>query len=95
MMAAAANSTSGNSSANNSLPLPFDLEEEMKGFAIWYVIIAACMFVAAFAQASFWSMTAIRQTHKIRKKFFHSILKQDIGWFDVNESGGLLSRLSE
>ena len=72
-----------------------DLEEEMKGFALWYVIIAAVMFVCAFVQAGFWSMTALRQTHKIRKKFFHSILKQDIGWFDCNESGGLLSRLTE
>ena len=90
--------TSSNNSSNTTnvtLPTPINLEVEMKKFAVWFILLAACMFVLAFIQASFWSMTALRQTQKIRKKFFHSILKQDIGWFDVNESGGLLSRLAE
>ena len=72
-----------------------NLESEMKKFAIYYVILAVAMFVCAFAQAGFWSMSALRQIHRIRKKFYHSILKQDIGWFDLNESGGLQSRLTE
>jgi len=73
----------------------FDISEDMKRFAIIYVIIGACMFVCSFLQAGFWSMTSIRQIHQIRMKFFEAILRQDIGWFDIEESGSLTTRLSE
>ena len=76
-------------------PNGFDIFKEMKVFALYYVFIAAGMLVCAFFQGAFWSLTAVRQIHKIRKKFFLSVLKQDIGWFDINESGSLSSRLSE
>jgi hypothetical protein len=31
----------------------------------------------------------------IRKKLFQSILKQDIGWFDIYKTGELNNRLTE
>lgn len=76
-------------------PGAFDISADMKDFAIIYVIIAACMFVCSFLQAGFWSMTSIRQIHKIRISFFSSILRQDIGWYDVEEGGSLTTRLTE
>lgn len=72
-----------------------DLEGQMRTFAIYYVIIAAGMMICGTLQAGCWSITAARQIHKIRQKFYSSILKQDIGWFDANEAGGLLSRLTD
>lgn len=33
------------------------------------------------------------QSTKIREKFFESITRQDIGWFDKQETGDLVSRL--
>ena len=72
-----------------------NIEDEMKKFAVYYIILAAGMFVCSFLQAGLWSITAVRQVHRIRIKFFQSILKQDVGWFDVNEGGGLTTRLSE
>ncbi|XP_066928852.1 ATP-dependent translocase ABCB1-like isoform X2 [Clytia hemisphaerica] len=76
-------------------PGAFDISDDMKDFAIIYVIIGACMFVCSFFQAGFWSMTSIRQIHKIRLSFFDSILRQDIGWYDVEESGSLTTRLTD
>ena len=38
---------------------------------------------------------ASRQTNKIRKKFFKSILRQDISFFDLNLAGQLNTRLAE
>jgi ATP-binding cassette, subfamily B (MDR/TAP), member 1 len=52
------------------------------------------MFVSYF-QVSFWLMPAERQTFKIRKNLFKSILSQNIGWFDVYKSGELTNRLTE
>lgn len=48
-----------------------------------------------YFQIAFWLMPAEKQTKKIRKALFESILKQDIGWFDVYKSGELTNRLSE
>ena len=76
-------------------PGAFDISEDMKDFAIIYVMIGACMFVCSFLQAGFWSMTSIRQIHQIRINFFASILRQDIGWYDIEESGSLTTRLTE
>ncbi|XP_069769956.1 ATP-dependent translocase ABCB1-like isoform X2 [Narcine bancroftii] len=35
-----------------------------------------------------------RQTRKLRKTFFHALLRKDIGWFDVNPVGQLSTRLT-
>ena len=40
-------------------------------------------------------MPAERQTRAIRVRLFESILRQDIGWFDIYKSGELNNRLTE
>ncbi len=40
-------------------------------------------------------MAAERETKVIRNKLFASILKQNIGWYDVYKSGELINRLTE
>jgi len=69
--------------------------DSMKTFALYYVAIAAGMFLCSFFQAAFWSISAVRQVHRLRIHFFKSILRQDIGWFDLHESGGLTTRLTD
>ncbi|XP_047125214.1 ATP-dependent translocase ABCB1 isoform X2 [Hydra vulgaris] len=73
----------------------FNILDSMKKLAIFYCILAAAMFVCSFFQAAFWSLSAARQVHKIRIKFYKSILQQDVGWFDVNDPGTLTTRLSD
>ncbi|ELW48096.1 Multidrug resistance protein 3 [Tupaia chinensis] len=41
------------------------------------------------------SFPAGRQIKKIRQKFFHAILRQEIGWFDINDIAELNTRLSD
>uniref|UniRef100_A0A671WWP5 ATP-binding cassette, sub-family B (MDR/TAP), member 4 n=1 Tax=Sparus aurata TaxID=8175 RepID=A0A671WWP5_SPAAU len=64
-------------------------------FAIYYSIMGAVVLVAAYMQVSFWTLAAGRQVKRIRKLFFHCIMKQEIGWFDVNETGELNTRLTD
>ena len=64
-------------------------------FAISYSIMGAIVLMAAYVQVSFWTLAAGRQVKRIRKLFFHRIMQQDIGWFDVNETGELNTRLTE
>lgn len=55
--------------------------------------IAAMIF--SYFQVAFWMMPAEKQARLIRKRLFVSILRQDIGWFDVYKSGELNNRLTE
>ncbi|XP_074196785.1 ATP-dependent translocase ABCB1 isoform X2 [Rhinolophus sinicus] len=73
----------------------FNLEEEMTTYAYYYTGIGAGVLVAAYIQVSFWCLAAGRQILKIRKQFFHAIMRQEIGWFDVHDVGELNTRLTD
>ncbi|XP_014731144.1 PREDICTED: multidrug resistance protein 1-like isoform X2 [Sturnus vulgaris] len=70
-----------------------NLEENMTRYAYYYSGIAAAVLLAAYVQTSFWTLAAGRQIKKIRENFFHAIMRQEIGWFDVNDVGELNTRL--
>ncbi|XP_077454041.1 ATP-dependent translocase ABCB1-like [Stigmatopora argus] len=65
------------------------LGDFMSKFAIYYSILGAIVIVTAFAEIAFFTLSAGRQVRRIRIRCFHSILRQDIGWFDVTETGTL------
>uniref|UniRef100_U3I5L6 ATP binding cassette subfamily B member 1 n=1 Tax=Anas platyrhynchos platyrhynchos TaxID=8840 RepID=U3I5L6_ANAPP len=89
-------SSIGNSSDVTPPPEIFgDLEEAMTSYAYDYSALAAGVLVAAYLQTSFWTLAAGRQIKKIREKFFHAIMRQEIGWFDVNDVGELNTRLTD
>ncbi|XP_041798486.1 ATP-binding cassette, sub-family B (MDR/TAP), member 4 [Chelmon rostratus] len=79
----------------NSTVVGSTLQDDMQLFAIYYSIMGAAVLVAAYMQVSFWTLAAGRQVKRIRKLFFHCIMQQEIGWFDVNETGELNTRLTD
>ncbi|NXO70839.1 MDR1 protein, partial [Phainopepla nitens] len=83
----------GNISMNFTLGMLNKLEEDMTRYAYYYSGIAAGVLLAAYVQTSFWTLAAGRQIKKIRENFFHAIMRQEIGWFDVNDVGELNTRL--
>ncbi|CAO2617610.1 ATP-dependent translocase ABCB1 [Lemmus lemmus] len=72
-----------------------NLEDEMTTYAYYYTGIGAGVLIVAYIQVSFWCLAAGRQIHKIRQKFFHAIMSQEIGWFDVHDVGELNTRLTD
>lgn len=64
-------------------------------FSIYYSILGFAVLVVAYLQMSLWTLTAARQAKRIRELFFHSIMQQDISWYDVTETGELNTRLTE
>ncbi|XP_045876170.1 phosphatidylcholine translocator ABCB4 isoform X6 [Meles meles] len=71
------------------------LEEEMTRYAYYYSGLGAGVLVAAYMQVSFWTLAAGRQIRKIRQEFFHAVLRQEIGWFDINDTTELNTRLTD
>ncbi|TKC53901.1 hypothetical protein EI555_010025, partial [Monodon monoceros] len=93
-----------NIGGNFSFPVNFSLlmlnparilEEEMTRYAYYYSGLGAGVLVAAYIQVSFWTLAAGRQIKKIRQEFFHAILRQEIGWFDINDTTELNTRLTD
>nr|XP_019784490.2 phosphatidylcholine translocator ABCB4 isoform X8 [Tursiops truncatus] len=93
-----------NIGGNFSFPVNFSLlmlnparilEEEMTRYAYYYSGLGAGVLVAAYIQVSFWTLAAGRQIKKIRQEFFHAILRQEIGWFDINDTSELNTRLTD
>ncbi|XP_061530011.1 ATP-dependent translocase ABCB1-like isoform X4 [Phycodurus eques] len=83
-------------SKNNTRHLFFTnstLQDDMASFSIYFAITGVLVLVAAYMQVAFFTLAAVRQVTRIRKCFFHSIMRQDIGWFDVNDTGTLNTRL--
>ncbi|EPY83261.1 hypothetical protein CB1_000577008 [Camelus ferus] len=68
---------------------------QRNGLTLCYVGIGVTAWVFGYMQISFWVMTAARQTKRIRKQFFHSILAQDISWFDSCDIGELNTRMTD
>ena len=71
------------------------LQSEVGMYSIYYVILATGVLVAIFLANVFWNVSAYRQTKRIRRAFYYAILRQEIGWFDVNDSAELSTRLAE
>ncbi|XP_036395228.1 ATP-binding cassette, sub-family B (MDR/TAP), member 4 [Megalops cyprinoides] len=80
---------------NITLPSNETLGEQLTRHAIYYSIMGAVVLMAAYLQVALWTLAAGRQVKRLRKLFFHSIVQQEIGWFDVNETGELNTRLTD
>ncbi|XP_052821017.1 ATP-dependent translocase ABCB1-like isoform X1 [Mya arenaria] len=72
-----------------------EFNDKMTEYSLYYVYIGAAVFVASYIQNSMWAISCERQTHRIRKQFFRAILRQEVAWFDVHQSGELTTRLAD
>ncbi|KAJ8291016.1 hypothetical protein GJAV_G00020440 [Gymnothorax javanicus] len=80
---------------NTSFTSNETLGDQLTRYAIYYSIMGAIVMVAAYLQVALWTLAAGRQVKRLRKLFFHAIIQQEIGWFDVNETGELNTRLTD
>ena len=64
-------------------------------FSLYYVALATGILITVFLATIFWNLSAYRQIQRLRRALYHSILRQEIGWFDTVETGMLSTRLVE
>ena len=51
-----------------------------------FLYIGTGMFFAFFLMTSMWTYSGLRQMHKLKEKYFATILQQEQGWFDANNA---------
>ncbi|KAF9954849.1 Multidrug resistance protein 1 [Mortierella alpina] len=68
---------------------------KIREIVIKFTVLGGIMFVVAYGQMCFFTLSAENQAKRIREKYLHAILRQDIGWHDVGKKHeSLNSRLS-
>lgn len=71
------------------------LRKRIELFSLYYVALATGVLIAVLLATMFWNLCAYRQIQQLRRALYHSILRQEIGWFDSVEPGILSTRLVE
>ncbi|KAI4873021.1 hypothetical protein NFI96_023271 [Prochilodus magdalenae] len=72
-----------------------DIEENMTLYAYYFVGIGAGVLLLGTFQVMLFLLTATRQTKRIREKYFHAVLHQQMAWFDTHPIGELNTRLTD
>ncbi|KAI8098769.1 P-loop containing nucleoside triphosphate hydrolase protein [Halteromyces radiatus] len=78
----------------DSLSDPSKIVDETLPVILTLVYMGIGLFVAAYLAQCCWIITGESQTRRIRFKYLHSVLRQDMSWFDKAEEGSLTTRLS-
>nr|CAD7256374.1 unnamed protein product [Timema shepardi] len=74
---------------------PEEFRIYMSQFSLYYLAIGAGVLVAAFVQTLCWELACEHQVYRLRQIFFAQMLRQDISWYDKNQSGDLTIKLSD
>ncbi|KAK2903283.1 hypothetical protein Q8A67_007996 [Cirrhinus molitorella] len=71
------------------------IEDKMTQHAYYFVAIGGAVLVLGTFQVMLFLLTAAKQTKRIREKYFHAILHQQMSWFDTHPIGELNIRLTD
>ncbi|XP_022171475.1 multidrug resistance protein 1B-like isoform X2 [Myzus persicae] len=72
---------------------PEEFDSYMTQFSLYYLYIGIVVLLSAYTQTWCWEMACERQVYRLRNVFFSQIIRQDITWFDTNQSSDLTSKL--
>ncbi|KAI8048978.1 ATP-binding cassette transporter [Syncephalis plumigaleata] len=70
------------------------LDHDVRELVIQLTVLGVISFIAAYLQQSMWMISGENQTSELRRRYFASIIRQEISWFDVTPTGDLTSRIT-
>lgn len=71
-----------------------NIVEKTRPIILIYVYLGTGIMVTAYISNFLWVLTGENQARRIRQLYVHSILGQDMSWFDRSEEGSLNTRLA-
>lgn len=72
-----------------------DFQKQIEFIAVMFVIIASLNLFTGYFQVVGWSYFGELKTQRIREKYVHAILSQEIGWFDSCGANELSTRVAD
>ncbi|KAI8319025.1 P-loop containing nucleoside triphosphate hydrolase protein [Martensiomyces pterosporus] len=70
------------------------LDHESRHYCLLFFILGIVMWVVSYGVNACWAVAAENQGLRIRKLYYESIMRQDIGWFDTVKTGELTTRIT-
>lgn len=68
--------------------------DECRDLSLWVTLVGFLLFLFNYITVTCLSFAAERQIFRIKCLFMYSIMRQDIGWFDTNQTGDFTSRVT-
>ena len=62
---------------------------EATTFILYFIYVAVGTFLTNFIAHILWTVSALRQSQRMRIAFYQSILQHKIGWFETNDTSQL------
>ncbi len=81
--------------SRNTTSFQSNVTSDIVPYIGYFCVNGVCAFILGFIQIACWSVTAERQTRHIRIIFYRSILTKHVGWFDRQQVGDLISKLTQ
>ncbi|KAI9498235.1 P-loop containing nucleoside triphosphate hydrolase protein [Zychaea mexicana] len=78
----------------SSITDPAQLLDSTIDMILIFVYIGTAMLVGGYFTHMLWVLSGENQAKRIRQLYVHSILRQDMAWFDKAEEGSLTTRLA-
>ncbi|KAI9244274.1 P-loop containing nucleoside triphosphate hydrolase protein, partial [Phascolomyces articulosus] len=78
----------------SSMSNPDELLDNSIDIILVFVYIGTAALVGGYITHALWVLSGENQARRIRKLYVHSILRQDMTWFDKAEEGSLTTRLA-
>ncbi|CAD6196338.1 unnamed protein product [Caenorhabditis auriculariae] len=72
-----------------------EFDAEVVKFCWYYLGLGVAMFLTSYIQICCFESYAERIVHKLRQDYLRAILRQQIEWFDNQQTGNLTSRLTD
>ncbi|KAK3234960.1 hypothetical protein CYMTET_54810 [Cymbomonas tetramitiformis] len=72
-----------------------DMQDDFDRIALTFVGMGLVAFVSGWTYAACFKISGYRQAAMWRKHYFEGIVRQDTGWFDINDINELPSKISE
>ncbi|PAV80414.1 hypothetical protein WR25_23584 [Diploscapter pachys] len=86
----------GNVDPNGLKPISQEeFNSEIGIYCLYYLALGVAMFVTSYVQIACWESFSERVTHKLRQNYLKAILRQQIEWFDNEQTGNLTARLTD
>ncbi|TKR73204.1 hypothetical protein L596_020542 [Steinernema carpocapsae] len=72
-----------------------DFSDDVIGNCLDYICVGIAVFTASTVQVMCFLTAGENMIHRMRTEFLRSIIRQDIPWYDKNQSGTLTTKLFE
>jgi ATP-binding cassette subfamily B (MDR/TAP) protein 1 len=69
-------------------------DANIKDGVIKMCIVGAITFISSYIQMACWMLAGENQAKRIREKYFNSVVRQQVSWFDKVTTGELTNRMT-